>query len=467
MKPCFSRNQALFCTICLLGCIFFREKFMRKNIYMKKVSLVSIILSILLMIVCIFLLVFGKQTFTEVKVSAEKYQVCEEAAKKLQSASDYLTEQVRAYVITGDSKYMDLYFEEVNETKTRQKAIQQLNKQNIDTTEIKSALSASNDLLKTEEYAMKLVLEANNQVQYPQELENIHIRSVDEALSSAQKLERAKDLVFNTQYQSMRSKISKDVDEYMDSLIESTKNQQNHAETAFTDVYTKIIGSLMMYFVLVLFIGFVVIKYILKPLLVYNEKIKENALFPEEGVMELKNLAKTYNQVYIENEETKKLIRHEAEHDGLTDLLNRKSFDKMLEIYKNSDSVFALILVDVDVFKSVNDTYGHATGDLILKKVAKLLKQEFRTIDHICRIGGDEFAVIMVDMNETLKYTIEAKIFRMNQALQKAQDDLPKVSLSVGVAFSNQEGILFENADQALYKTKEKGKCGCSFYETL
>lgn len=434
---------------------------------MKKVSIVSIILSILLMVVCGFLLVFGKQTFTEVKVNSEKYQVCEEAAKKLQSASDYLTEQVRSYVITGDSKYMDLYFKEVNETKTRQKAIQQLNKQNIDTTEIKSALTASNDLSKTEEYAMKLVVEAQNETEYPKELENIHIRSVDEALSSAQKLERAKDLVFNTQYQSMRSKISKDVDEYMESLIKSTKKQQDHTEAVFTDVYTKIIGSIVIYFVLILFIGYVVIKYILKPLLIYNEKIKENALFPEVGVMELKNLAKTYNQVYIENEETKKLIRHEAEHDGLTDLLNRKSFDKMLQIYKDSDSVFALILVDVDIFKSVNDTYGHATGDLILKKVAKLLKQEFRTIDHICRIGGDEFAVIMVDMNETLKYTIEDKIKRMNQALQEPQDDLPKVSLSVGVAFSNQGNTLFENADHALYQTKEKGKCGYSFYETL
>lgn len=440
---------------------------MRKNICMKKVSIVSITLSILLMIVCVFLLVFGKQNFTEVKVSSEKYQVCEEAAKKLQSASDYLTEQVRAYVITGDSKYMDLYFKELNETKTRQKAIQQLNKQNIDTTEIKSALTASNDLSKTEEYAMKLVVEAQNETEYYEELDSVVIRSKDEVLTSEQKLERAKDLVFNSQYQSTRSKISKDVDEYMDSLIKSTKKQQDHAEAVFTDVYTKIIGSIVIYFVLVLFIGYVVIKYILKPLLIYNEKIKENTLFPEEGVMELKNLAKTYNQVYIENEETKKLIRHEAEHDGLTDLLNRKSFDKMLQIYKDSDSVFALILVDVDIFKSVNDTYGHATGDLILKKVAKLLKQEFRTIDHICRIGGDEFAVIMVDMNETLKYTIEDKIKRMNQILQNPQDNLPKVSLSVGVAFSNQEGILFENADHALYQTKEKGKCGYSFYETL
>lgn len=234
---------------------------MRKNIQMKKVSIVSMSISILLMIVCGFLLAFGKQTFSEVKVSSEKYQVCEDAAEKLQSGSDYLTEQVRAYVITGDSKYMDLYFKEINETKTRQKAIQQLNKQNIDTTEIKSALTASNDLSKTEEYAMKLVVEAQNQTKYPKELDRVVIRSTDEALTSEQKLERAKDLVFNSQYQSMRSKISKDVDEYMDSLIESTKKEQNHAESVFTDVYTKIIGSIVIYFILVLFIGFVVIKY--------------------------------------------------------------------------------------------------------------------------------------------------------------------------------------------------------------
>lgn len=440
---------------------------MRKNIRMKKVSIVSIVISIVLMIFCTYLFVFGKEKFDEVKFTNQKYQVCEKAAKEFESASDYLTEQARLYVQTKNIKYMNLYFKEINETKTRQNVVQSLQKQNIDTTEIKGALTASEDLSKTEEYAIKLVFESNSSRKMPKELQMLSIRQEDENLSADQKQERAKDLVFNTQYQSMRTKIKQQVNRYMNHLIEQTKNEQNRSELIFTDVYTKIVVNVTIFFVLVLVIGFIIIRHILNPLLVYNEKIKTNEQFPEIGIAELKNMAKIYNKVYEENEETKKLIRHEAEHDGLTDLLNRKTFDKMLEIYSASDSSFALILIDVDVFKSVNDTYGHAVGDEILKKVARLLKREFRTIDHICRIGGDEFAVIMVEMNESLKYTIEEKIVRMNQTLENPKDGLCKVSLSVGIAFSNRknpEGTLFEDADKALYKTKENGKSGFSFY---
>ena len=161
------------------------------------------------------------------------------------------------------------------------------------------------------------------------------------------------------------------------------------------------------------------------------------------------------------------LIRHQAEHDALTDILNRGSFDKMLNIYEGGDRPFALILADVDTFKSVNDTYGHAMGDKILKKVASLLTLGFRSIDHICRIGGDEFAVIMVEMTSDLQYTIQEKIDEINRQLLNPEDGLPPVSLSVGVAFTDREGAsdsLFKDADHALYCTKENGRNGCSFY---
>ena len=172
------------------------------------------------------------------------------------------------------------------------------------------------------------------------------------------------------------------------------------------------------------------------------------------GAAELQNLAETYNKVYQENQETQKLICHQAEHDSMTDLLNRGAFEKILNIYENGEPNFALILVDVDTFKSVNDTYGHVMGDKILKKVSKLLKDAFRSIDYVCRIGGDEFAIIMVEMTSDLRYTIQEKIDAANEALQQADDGLPKVSLCVGVAFSDREnptGTIFEDADRVLY----------------
>lgn len=126
-----------------------------------------------------------------------------------------------------------------------------------------------------------------------------------------------------------------------------------------------------------------------------------------------------------------------------------------------------MIICDVDIFKHVNDTYGHAVGDEILKKVANLLKTTFRSIDYVCRIGGDEFAVIMVDVNQELSYTIREKITVINNQLYCPTDDLPAISLSAGVAFTDRANpgeSIFKDADKALYHVKQNGKHGCGFY---
>lgn len=147
------------------------------------------------------------------------------------------------------------------------------------------------------------------------------------------------------------------------------------------------------------------------------------------------------------------------------ELLNRRSFDQILSLYEKDRSSFALILADVDVFKQINDTCGHDTGDRILKRVAALLHTAFRSTDCVCRIGGDEFAVIMVDMSRELYYTITDKIAEINGLLAVPEDGLPAVSLSAGVAFSDENGFcgsLFRAADSALYTAKAHGRCGCS-----
>ena len=160
----------------------------------------------------------------------------------------------------------------------------------------------------------------------------------------------------------------------------------------------------------------------------------------------------------------------QAEHDPLTDLLNRGSFDKLIHIYETGESPFALILVDVDVFKEVNDTFGHGIGDQILRKVASVLKKQFRNIDYVCRIGGDEFAVIMVNSASDKRCTIKKKIEEANEELSNPTDSLPAVSLSVGVAFSdrkNPKGSISNDADAALYYIKEHGRHNCGFYGQL
>ena len=161
------------------------------------------------------------------------------------------------------------------------------------------------------------------------------------------------------------------------------------------------------------------------------------------------------------------IVKHQAEHDPLTDLLNRGSFDKALKLHDDGEHDFALILADVDLFKSVNDTFGHAVGDQILKRVSSLLQVAFRNTDFVCRIGGDEFAVIMADVTSDLQYVVQEKIDFVNKELSKPIDGMPQVTLSAGAAFANRSNHgdnIYKDADDALYHTKESGRGGCSFY---
>lgn len=274
-------------------------------------------------------------------------------------------------------------------------------------------------------------------------------------------------MVCDDTYQETKNQISESVKSCANKLVQQTRNRQGRATTIFSDMYLKLEIGIIVMIILMIADCALISWLVVKPLISYNQSIKLGEIFPVIGAAELQNLAVTYNQVYLESQETEKLIRHEAEHDPLTDLLNRGSFDKILRIYDTGESSFAMILVDVDTFKQVNDTYGHSIGDQILKKVAFILRAQFRSIDYICRIGGDEFAIIMVEMTSDLQYTIQNKIDEANEELFHPTDGLPAVSLSVGVAFSDRKDpsdTIFNNADSALYYVKEHGRHACGFY---
>ncbi|MDD6661078.1 MAG: GGDEF domain-containing protein [Lachnospiraceae bacterium] len=445
---------------------------MKKRIRIQKVSTWNITITIIVALLFIVVSVAGEREFGVLRNTTEQYIVCENAAKQLQDGSDYLTEQVRLYAMTGEQKYRDLYFEEANTTRRRENALEELGRyfEGSDAiAALQSALQMSQELMQSEYYSMCLVEEADGEEKaaWPEELQNVELSGEDAALADDEKRQKAQELVCSSEYQEVRDRITDSVSQCMADLIARTRNSQGRASSIFSDMYLKLEIGIVILAVLMLSMCLIIRKLIVKPLLSYNESIKRGEIFPVIGAAELQNLAETYNKVYMENQETQKLIRHEAEHDALTDLLNRGSFEKVFEIYENGDQPYALILIDVDTFKSVNDTYGHATGDKILQKVSKLLKNAFRSIDYICRIGGDEFAIVMVEMTSDLQYTICDKINAVNTELAKAEADLPAVSLSVGVAFSDRENpgeSIFKDADKALYKVKENGKNGCGFY---
>jgi len=156
-----------------------------------------------------------------------------------------------------------------------------------------------------------------------------------------------------------------------------------------------------------------------------------------------------------------------ATTDGLTGLFNHRTFqsktDEALAQARRYDRRCALILTDIDHFKAVNDTYGHPTGDVVLKQVARVLKQKARDTDIVARYGGEEFAIVMPETDLAGARAIAERIRKavMTEAFQTELGPL-KVTLSLGVATFPDLGAdkqaLIDLADQCLYHAKRHGR---------
>lgn len=160
-----------------------------------------------------------------------------------------------------------------------------------------------------------------------------------------------------------------------------------------------------------------------------------------------------------------------AQRDTLTGLYNKGAIKKLTEERmqgKNSDRIQAMMIIDIDNFKWVNDKYGHLCGDSILSDVAQALRENFRSSDLIGRIGGDEFLVYLPEVSG--EYVVKNKaeeLLRRFSQIRPMQEEAP-ISCSVGVAlYTGEEGDyfqLYKRADQALYYRKKQGKCGVTTY---
>lgn len=165
-----------------------------------------------------------------------------------------------------------------------------------------------------------------------------------------------------------------------------------------------------------------------------------------------------------------KELKRKAVIDGLTGLFNRNGYNELFaQLSKEKDLMVGVLMLDIDHFKQINDTYGHDVGDKILKEVAKLLKVTFRSTDLVIRYGGDEFVVIMTGITDDMAFVVKNKIESINVQIENPISDNPKSSVSAGVAFS-EKGIseeLVKQADEALYHTKNTTKRGCTLYSEM
>ncbi|HEX3578526.1 MAG TPA: EAL domain-containing protein [Thermoanaerobaculia bacterium] len=166
-------------------------------------------------------------------------------------------------------------------------------------------------------------------------------------------------------------------------------------------------------------------------------------------------------------------LKHQAMHDGLTDLPNRMMlFDRLaeaLEAARSDRRLIALLLMDLDRFKEVNDTFGHHFGDVLLKQVAFRLRNQLHVDDTVARLGGDEFAIVLTSALDANAVAMTAR--RILNSLQQpffVEGQVLEVGASIGIALYPQHGsdarTLMRRADVAMYATKQSN-AGFTFHE--
>ena len=163
----------------------------------------------------------------------------------------------------------------------------------------------------------------------------------------------------------------------------------------------------------------------------------------------------------------------QAATDTLTGLKNRRAADRILEQALQDDHAFALMHLDLDFFKAVNDTKGHAAGDLVLQEVAKIMRAETRKGDTIARVGGDEFMILIEGL--TAKKRLTEIAVRLIDAIERPilfDGQRCEISASIGVAMrevGDRRGLdaLIQASDRALYASKSKGRACVTFEEEV
>jgi len=407
--------------------------------------------------------------FSHIAEASEQQIELRKAARELMDASDYLTESVQRFTIHGDRRFMDDYFTEAFENNRREEAISTMSAGTGAESALSSlqlAMNGSLELMNREYYAMRLVIDAKGYTDYPEALRSVVLSEEDLALSPDEKLFRAIDMVHDDAYYSQKNSIRANMRASLDALEQMAYDD----DSAMLDSFSRDLALVRVVIILqtigIFFMVWLTAHLGIHPVLTAVQRIKEDNPIPEVGANEFRYLARTYNKMYEVYKTSLDHLNFKASHDELTGAYNRSGYDLLLSSLDLATTY--MLLFDVDNFKSINDTYGHETGDKVLVKLVQILTSNFRSDDYVCRIGGDEFVVFMVHAVKTQNELVASIVRTILEKLAETSDGLPKTSVSVGIAHGSdaaESKNLFSLADKAMYLAKQSGKSGHAFYK--
>ena len=299
----------------------------------------------------------------------------------------------------------------------------------------------------------------------PTFLQEAELSEEDKALSPEEKKQTALALLTSEEYAAYSKAIRTAVDNNHRLSSEEGKKRAAEASARVSRIVSE--EKQIVFLVLVLAaVAFLVNEFLLQSHIRKSvSNLDRREPIPEKGCYEMRHLAEVYNDVLKDNQEKTAKLSYTATHDALTGLINRADFDRLFHIVETEQ--IGLVVADVDHFKQYNDEFGHDVGDRVLQMASAVLKHHFRAEDHVCRIGGDEFCVIMPGLCHADGVKVVERIEAINRELAEAGSDLPPITISAGVAFWNRpnpKGSIFKDADTALMDLKKTRDGCCAVY---
>ena len=443
----------------------------RRAIPLQTIIVVMVATGFVISFILMFFMYKTSISYKQMRMSTDNYTASQQIAANLLEVSDSMTAYARGFVVTGDPEQAQLYYSDIHAQNAIDEAMNEISRYSMDErimSQLGNAMQLRERLMATEDYAMRLKVASmgDDISEYPDKLQAVQLLPADMRLSSEEQVEKARSLLFDVDYESTQNEISLRINKSMDVLMSDMLTRQVDSSDRLLSVLhgqQALTGALMCS---LLIWAVIIFTMVIIPLRRQISSMSNDEKLSEEGTSEIRFLAQTFNRLHEQNRMATEKLNFEATHDELTGLYNRSAYASMLDTLSKDEVDLALIEVDVDLFKQINDKYGHDIGDAVLRSVADNLLGSFRKEDMVCRIGGDEFAVIMSNTDSKSKDLIRDKLRKVALDLKNPEGDIPAVTLSIGVAFTDRQipdKGLFKTADLALYRVKNSGRNGVGF----
>jgi len=449
-----------------------REERKLKGVSIKSLTSIATISIIIYAIIIVVLIVEIIFTNTKVTQDTNDYTICSDALVEMKDASYYLTSQCRRFAESGNIKFMDSYFEEINTTQRREHAISQLEEYSIDLTnsQYRQALEASEELEVYERHAMKLLvvsLELDRFYDIPKPVQDYELTTMEIHLNKGGQRDRARMILYSDQYMNCQSKVTDNLEAFRASITQTLKEELEKSTNHHLLLINIFIVFLILLFASIFFAIIIIGDAVVNPINIFLECINNNIRMPLRGSIETQQMAIAYNTMFEKHmmyENDKKRV---GQRDHLTGALNTIGFNETLYDIRHDSKKVALVLMEIDDFDVITKYHSKDSVSVILIEIYNILGMMTEYKDEVYRIDQGLYGVFIFGISSEDK-DICADIYSKFISKLKESNISDDVTVSVGVAFSDISGYdngLYNNANVALYQTKDRGGNDISFYE--